>query len=923
MRTAARRRQTRAARTRGLVPALLPLLVALGLPAQAQTWTGNGPSSFWSDPLNWAGLLPPASNSSTQLTFAGTRRLTAVQNIASVFDLNSLSFASGAGAFTLAGSTLRFNGSARLVQDSAAPVLVANSLQIVDNLTYSGNGSATFAGGLASGNADPNFQPVLIKRGSGVLVLSGPSSFGGRVSIDEGQVRLKDGLVLQSADITINASGGLDLGQLSSASVGGLSGSGSLALGDTQLTVGGSNRVPAAYLGDISSSTGSLTKVGSGTLQLGGTTVVDNLRVQQGSVALLGGSHTMKNGSEGLNVGGGSTAAGGGASLSLRGGSQVNALGTTVQVDGVAGTRLQLEGTNTRLFTGGQTLVGNHDQGTLIVGSGATMTANQYLVVGVNDGSKGQVTVNAGGSIVSPFAILGYQPGALGSATVSGAGASWQTQYLGIGGWTSDARGGTGVLTIGTDAVVSASVSLDFWTDSSSVTVAGGRLVVGQISNIGGAVGNLELLRDPAGGVALTINGPTQAVYSGRISGAGGLLKQGNGTQILEGANTFTGMVQVGSGILEMTNSAASEYLVTGGTLRLGERALGSSVVQVQPGGTVVYTGSSFSGGILAGGGSHNIGSVQRIVGSTIANGATLVPATGSTFSGVTSAGTVINNASRTLTWSNGSNTVGTLAVAGTTSVSGFSSGGVIRIVPGGTLSNTSADLLLAGGSRTTIGSAATQGGALQLLNGTTLQLNGGLLVNNGTITGPVNVNYGGLAKGAGTYGAVTVNDGGRFSPGNSPGLVQTGSATWGAGGGYVVELASATGSAGSAWDLWSIGGTLDITAGGSANSRFTISVVSLDANDLAAPLAGFDNQRDWSWQIAHASGGITGFDPALLALDTSGFASPTAGGSFSLARQGGDLYLVFAPVPEPAPWMLVLMCGGIAALSRRQRAAR
>jgi len=67
------------------------------------------------------------------------------------------------------------------------------------------------------------------------------------------------------------------------------------------------------------------------------------------------------------------------------------------------------------------------------------------------------------------------------------------------------------------------------------------------------------------------------------------------------------------------------------------------------------------------------------------------------------------------------------------------------------------------------------------------------LLVNNGHISiGATNVNFGSLAKGSGVYGAVNVTDGGRFSPGNSPGSVTTGSTTWNSGGSYVVEIADA-----------------------------------------------------------------------------------------------------------------------------------
>jgi hypothetical protein len=348
--------------------------------------------------------------------------------------------------------------------------------------------------------------------------------------------------------------------------------------------------------------------------------------------------------------------------------------------------------------------------------------------------------------------------------------------------------------------------------------------------------------------------------------------------------------------------------------------SFGTSVLTAQPGGRIVYVAPIVSGGLLAGAGVHDISGVQRLVGSSIANGATLQPATGTTFVGVANAGTVVNAAGRTLTWNQGSNTVGTLTVGGTTQVAGFASGGVLQVQPGGLLQVTSNDLLLGGGSRTTLGSAGTPGGTLRVPGDARVQLNGGLLVNNGTLDGALVVNFGGLAKGAGSFGPVTVNDGGRFSPGNSPGTAATGAAVWGAGGDYLVELAAASGTAGVHWDLWAVEGRLDITAGPTGNSRFTITVVTLGSDGTAGPLAGFDATRPWSWRIVDTAQGITGWSLDRLTLDTRGFGSALMGGSLSLAQADGEVFLQFAPVPEPGTW--VLMLGGVAALRlwRRSR---
>jgi hypothetical protein len=76
------------------------------------------------------------------------------------------------------------------------------------------------------------------------------------------------------------------------------------------------------------------------------------------------------------------------------------------------------------------------------------------------------------------------------------------------------------------------------------------------------------------------------------------------------------------------------------------------------------------------------------------------------------------------------------------------------------------------------------------------------MLVNNGTISGTTNVFYGSLAKGSGVFGSINLSNGGKFSPGNSPGAVTTGATTWNASGNYLFEINDAAGIAGTNWDL-------------------------------------------------------------------------------------------------------------------------
>src|SRR5207253_1789077 len=222
------------------------------------------------------------------------------------------------------------------------------------------------------------------------------------------------------------------------------------------------------------------------------------------------------------------------------------------------------------------------------------------------------------------------------------------------------------------------------------------------------------------------------------------------------------------------------------------------------------------------------------------------------------------------LNWDGGLNSsAGTFIINAKTSLSSFENDGVINIQRGGVLTNSNTNLVSGGGGRITIDA----NGQLNL-NASELHLNGSLLVNNGLIKGTTNVNFGALAKGSGTYGAVNVTDGGRFSPGNSPGSVTTGSTTWNSGGSYLVEIGNA------ATDFWQVDGMLNLDA--SSAHPFTIALASIDGLNL-------DPSRDQTWPILNAADGISGLDPAAILLDTSAFKIPFSG-QFSLENTATDL---------------------------------
>ncbi len=128
------------------------------------------------------------------------------------------------------------------------------------------------------------------------------------------------------------------------------------------------------------------------------------------------------------------------------------------------------------------------------------------------------------------------------------------------------------------------------------------------------------------------------------------------------------------------------------------------------------------------------------------------------------------------------------------------------------------------------------------------------------------------------------------MSPGASPGTVTADSGTWAGGASYDWDINNATGTPGTT-DLLAFNNALTITA--TATERFIVRVKSLTPLNQPGLLPGFDPQNNYTWTIAQA-GSVTGFDANAFTLDTTGFASPVAGGTFALQQSGGNLQLTF-----------------------------
>ena len=819
---------------------------------------------------------------------------------------------------------------------------------------------------------------TLTVSGSGTLTLAAANTFSGTTTLASGTLSLGHSLALQQS--TLNLTGGsLNFGSLTAATFGGLAGTQSFALtnasaGAVALTIG-TNNVSTTYAGVLSGA-GSLIKTGTGTLTLSGAstysggTTVDAGFVTFSSLANFGtGALTLDGG--GLRWASGSTADASALGLVVdSGGGTLDTNGNDVTLASA------LSGSGSLIKTGTGTLTLS-DANTY--SGGTTVGAGSIAFSSLASFGSGPIALDGGGlrwtsgnttDISTRLTALGS-----GGATfdTNGNSVTFASALSGSGALTKSGAGtltlsgantysGGTVLADGTLAIASADAL-----GSGPLIFNGGSLATSGALTLSSAISlNRSVAFSTAGG---------DLTLAGAISGLGSLTKTDAGTLTLSGANTFTGDTTVSGGTLALSGA---------GKIGLGTLGLTAGATLDLGGGTQTIAGAGgFSTGLV---GHITAGTISTpgyvfIQSGTFDNTWTGSSADSYLFIGGDASATILlngaNNATNTydptqvvIGYFSAAGTVklgnadalaadsenveiydGTLDLNGQTGVranslalkSGSASGLVNSFTTStasfaGGVTLSSAGSQIGGEGNLTLSGALSGSGGFSKIGTGTLTLTGantytgatavsaGKLVVNGSAAGSAfTINSGATLGGSGTVGTLTVASGGILAPGNSPGTLTAGNTTFAGGATFQFQLNDASGSAGTAWDLLAVNGTLTLNA--TSDNPFTLDLTSLTSADVAGDAANFHSAADYSFTFLTTTDGVSGFSSDAFTIDTSHFTNPFTGTwSVSLTNSGHDLTLNYtgaSAIPEPSTYAAL---AGLAALGlafwRRRRLA-
>lgn len=660
------------------------------LPAADFTWGGGGFNNNWSQSGNWGGTAPP-NTGTADLIFSGSNRPS--PNADAAWHLNTLTFSSTSTSFTIGGQTLTFSTHGTL--PPVTPLIInssSNAHTINNSLVFNDNGT------LNASTGNLTFGGTSISNSGNTLTLTAAT----------GRTLTFNAILTGLGPVVKNGAGTATVN--------------STAIYTGSTTISGGVLELAGALNNSETIT-----LSSGTLRL-----LDNERIHN-SAALTMSSGTTFN-LNGFTETIGVLSGAGGIQLGTDGALSVNNAGTQTYSGVISGSggSLTLRGLGTLVLSGNNTYSGTTtiDGGTLRLGASNRISDSSAVVMG----SGVTFDLNENSETIASFAGAGIvllssdvaNPGAL---TMGGDNSS--TLFSGsLSGFGSVTKNGVGTFTLtGSSA------------SNVALTVNNGTLQIGNGGSTGSVSGNIT------NNAVVTFNRTGSLSYSGTISGAGDLNKDGTGTLTLNAANAGTG-----------------NTTVKGGTLQYGiaNAIHSSSAVEVQTGATLNLNGHTSTVGSLTGNGTVNLGTASLTMGgsgaTTIFNGS--MSSTGGSVLTKTGAGIFSLSGSLTNLGSI-SLTGGTITLAGSERISNTTalamSSGTTFNVNGqtetlGTLTGAGSIALGSGGSLiVTQGAAGTYSGVISGTTGTFTKAGDQTLTLSGsnTYTGSTIVSAGTLRLGA------------------------------------------------------------------------------------------------------------------------------------------------------------------------------
>ena len=574
----------------------------LGGGSYAQNIVNNGAliysgtnSQVLSGVLSGSGALTQ-NNSSSTLTLAGSNtysgNTTVSAGVLRIQHANALGstnngtvVTNGAsvqlqGGITVASETLTLNGPGQGSVGALRSVSGSNEwagnivIGLNNTRIYSDIGASLTISGNITNNGDPTTQVIFGNQGNGTVLVSGTIGGNGRLVITA------DGVTLAENN---NFSGSTSI-QGGTVSIGSIKdvGAGASSLGNPDTSLNG-----RISLGTGASS-GGIRYTGSGdssnrTIALEGST--------GGAIIDHSGTGTLKFTSN--------------FTAPLNGNKTLVLQGSTTGIGEIGGaipdntatflTSLTKNGTGTWILSGNNTYSGatTINAGTLQIGNGnstGSLSINSTII------NNATLAFNRSNSVIQGTHFSSNGVSGTGNLTQSGSGnliLNAVNTYSG----TTTINSGTLVIgntnALGSSSVVQSSIASLLKIDTT-----------GTVTN-NMSVYNVQASQNATLSGAITVNNATWEVdagdtltVSGAVSGSGGITKNGTGTLILSGNNSFTGATAVNTGTLRASATGAlgstSSVAVNGGSLLVtAENAINNSADITLGGGTLAVSGTS------------------------------------------------------------------------------------------------------------------------------------------------------------------------------------------------------------------------------------------------------------------------------------------------------------------------------------------